>query len=63
MISYRVGALIESDLLTNLNEPCKIEDTFMDQTRQDNFYLVEWERNTRYDLFGGVIISRPINII
>lgn len=25
----------------------------MDQTRQDNFYLVEWERNTRYDLFGG----------
>ena len=27
MISDRVGALIESDLLTNLNEPCKIEDT------------------------------------
>ena len=27
MISDRVGALIESDLLTNLNEPCKIDDT------------------------------------
>lgn len=27
MISDRVGTLIESDLLTNLNEPCKIEDT------------------------------------
>lgn len=27
MISDRVGALIESDILTNLNEPCKIEDT------------------------------------
>lgn len=27
MIGDRVGALIESDLLTNLNEPCKIEDT------------------------------------
>lgn len=27
MISDRVGALIESDLLTNLNDPCKIEDT------------------------------------
>lgn len=27
MISDRIGALIESDLLTNLNEPCKIEDT------------------------------------
>lgn len=27
MISNRVGTLIESDLLTNLNEPCKIEDT------------------------------------
>ncbi|MDH6305436.1 alpha-glucosidase [Parabacteroides sp. PF5-5] len=27
MISDRVGALIESNILTNLNEPCKIEDT------------------------------------
>lgn len=27
MISDRIGTLIESDLLTNLNEPCKIEDT------------------------------------
>ena len=27
MISDRVGALIESDILTNLNEPCKIDDT------------------------------------
>lgn len=27
IISDRVGALIESDILTNLNEPCKIEDT------------------------------------
>lgn len=27
MIGDRVGTLIESDLLTNLNEPCKIEDT------------------------------------
>lgn len=27
MISDRVGAFIESDLLTNLNEPCRIEDT------------------------------------
>lgn len=27
MISDQVGDLIESDLLTNLNEPCKIEDT------------------------------------
>ncbi|WP_029904864.1 glycoside hydrolase family 97 protein [Prevotella sp. 10(H)] len=27
MISDRLGALIESDILTNLNEPCKIEDT------------------------------------
>ena len=27
MISDRVGALIESNLLTNLNEPCKIADT------------------------------------
>ena len=27
MISDRVGALIESDILTNLNEPCKIENT------------------------------------
>jgi len=27
MISDRVGAFIESDILTNLNEPCKIEDT------------------------------------
>lgn len=27
MINDRVGTLIESDLLTNLNEPCKIEDT------------------------------------
>ncbi len=26
MISDRIGALIESNLLTNLNEPCKIED-------------------------------------
>lgn len=26
MISDRVGALIESNILTNLNEPCKIED-------------------------------------
>lgn len=27
MISDRVGALLESNILTNLNEPCKIEDT------------------------------------
>lgn len=27
MISDRIGALIESNILTNLNEPCKIEDT------------------------------------
>lgn len=27
MISNRVGALIESNILTHLNEPCKIEDT------------------------------------
>lgn len=27
MISKRIEALIESDLLTNLNEPCKLEDT------------------------------------
>jgi len=26
-VSDRVGALIESNILTNLNEPCKIEDT------------------------------------
>ena len=26
MISDRIGALIESDILTNLNEPCKISD-------------------------------------
>ncbi|MDH6356524.1 glycoside hydrolase family 97 protein [Parabacteroides sp. PF5-9] len=27
MISDRIGALIESNILTNLNEPCQIEDT------------------------------------
>ncbi len=27
MIGDRVGTLIESDILTNLNEPCRIEDT------------------------------------
>jgi len=27
MISDKIGALIESNILTNLNEPCKIEDT------------------------------------
>ncbi len=27
MISDRIGALIESNLLTNLNEPCRVEDT------------------------------------
>jgi len=27
MISDRIGDLFESDILTNLNEPCKIEDT------------------------------------
>ena len=27
MISDRIGTLIESNILTNLNEPCKIEDT------------------------------------
>ncbi|MDU1892594.1 MAG: glycoside hydrolase family 97 protein [Dysgonomonas sp.] len=27
MVSDRVGALIESNILTNLNEPCKIDDT------------------------------------
>lgn len=27
LISDRMGALIESNILTNLNEPCKIEDT------------------------------------
>jgi alpha-glucosidase len=27
MINHRIEALIESDILTNLNDPCKIEDT------------------------------------
>ncbi len=27
MISDQIGSLIASNILTNLNEPCKIEDT------------------------------------
>lgn len=37
MISDRVGAFIESDILTNLNEPCKIEDTSWIQPGKTTF--------------------------
>lgn len=37
MIGDRVGSLIESNLLTNLNEPCKIEDTSWIQPGKTTF--------------------------
>lgn len=37
MIGNRVGALIESNILTNLNEPCKIGDTSWIQPGKTTF--------------------------
>ena len=53
MISDRVGALIESDLLTNLNEPCKIEDTSWIKPRKTTFTW--WNGNVTPDttFLGG----------
>lgn len=53
MISDRVGALIESDLLTNLNEPCKIEDTSW--IKPDKTTFTWWNGNVTPDttFLGG----------
>lgn len=53
MISDRVGALIESDLLTNLNEPCKIMDTSWIKSGKTTFSW--WNGNVTPDttFLGG----------
>ena len=48
MISDRIGALIESNILTSLNEPNKISDISLVKARQNYFSMVEWQCSARY---------------